>query len=275
MSQVDLKEKKIKTAHSDIFYYTDTSAEDNRTVVFLHGLSANHTTWLNLLPIFRNAGFNTLSPDLRGHGKSDKEKRRENYKLDVFTSDLLQMFNAEKLDKVILVGYSFGGLIAMDFADKHPERVENLILVSSGMGNPAKYMWFGFIKKTTEKILEVLAWALRWQKRKEYIYYRHGASRNYWHSVWIGLNTMPLDVNIWLFRMQFAELDFAPVLPRMKVPVLLVKGAKDPFLSDKEAGDMLKLLPQAKLVSSPRLGHFVASRSQAELAEIILNYLRK
>lgn len=275
MPSLELKENKLKTARGDIFYYSDISAPQRETLVLLHGLSANHTTWLNLLPFFKNSGLNVLAPDLRGHGKSDKSKDLRNYTMDAYTEDLAAILELENLNKVVLVGYSFGGLIALDFALKHPERVKKIILVSSGMGNPSKYMGLEFLKKISGGFLDFLSWALRWQKRREYIYYRHGASRHYWHSVWIGLNTMPLDVNMRLLKMQFAALDFAPLLPRIKAPVLLVKGAKDPFLSDREAEDMLALLPEGKLISSGRLGHFVASRSQAELAEIILDYLKR
>ncbi len=277
-----IAEKHIATPNGDIFYYSDSGAHPadsvqagDRTVVFLHGLSANHTTWLKLMPRFREAGFNTLAPDLRGHGKSDKAKRRENYKLEVFTEDLKQILDKENIRKIILVGYSFGGLIALDFADKYPDRVEKLVLVSSGMGNPGKYMHLEFIKYIAGKFLDFIGWLLFWQSRRQYIMYRHGESKHYWHSVWIGLNTMPLTVNMWLLKMQFAELDFKDILPRIKAPVLMVKGAKDPFLSQREAEDMLKLLPHAELISSPELGHFVASRSPQALADIILRYLLK
>ena len=55
-----------------------------RTVMLLHGLSSNHTTWLNFMETLAARGIRSIAPDLRGHGFSDKSKHKAWYALSVF-----------------------------------------------------------------------------------------------------------------------------------------------------------------------------------------------
>ena len=50
-STPNLKEKYIETESGKIFYYLDDDFPNKPTAVFLHGLSANHTTWLQVIKI--------------------------------------------------------------------------------------------------------------------------------------------------------------------------------------------------------------------------------
>lgn len=242
--------------------------------VLLHGLSANHTTWLRLADDLHKAECNTLAVDLRGHGDSDKSKIWSNYALPQFTEDLRLIVEEEKLEKVFLAGYSFGGFVALDYARTYPEKTLGMVLVSTELGNPLIYRHLNFLTPLGYAVLWLLAILLKWQKRKEYIYYRHGASRGYWHSVWIGLNTMPLTVNLWLL-MQYAHIDLRGKLGGIKVPAVIVRGKQDPFVTQQEAEDMCKMIAGSRLIVSEKLGHFVASRSQDEVAGIILDAIKR
>ena len=71
-----------------------------------------------------------IAPDLIGHGASAKP--RGDYSLGAYASGIRDLLVALGHDEVTIVGHSLGGGVAMQFAYQFPERVERLVLVSSG-----------------------------------------------------------------------------------------------------------------------------------------------
>ena len=273
MTSPILEEKFVETASGKIFYYLNDNFPNRPTAVFLHGLSANHTTWLEVIKILHENGYNSLALDLRGHGSSLKRKNRSLYKLPVFTDDLKRIIEIEKIKEFFLVGYSFGGSIAIDYAIKYPDSLLRLVLISANHTNPLEYKGTRFLTPLGYGLLNVLAFLLLWQKRKKYYYYKQGESRGYWHSVWIGLNTMPLAVNFWMLA-QMGQLNFKKTIGNIKTPTLVIRAQNDPFLSAAEARDIIKAIPRAEIAIPKHPSHFLASRAQEEIAQIILDFVK-
>ena len=71
-----------------------------------------------------------IAPDLLGHGASAKP--RGDYSLGAFASGVRDLLVALGHERATIVGHSLGGGVAMQFAYQFPERVERLVLVSSG-----------------------------------------------------------------------------------------------------------------------------------------------
>lgn len=266
-------EKSIETKLGRIVYYADQVNPQSPTVVFLHGLSSNHTTWLEFMAALRAQGYNSLALDLRGHGHSDKTKRKSNYQLVNFTQDLQQIIERENLQKVIIIGYSFGGAIALDYAIRYPDFVAGLILVSTNFVSPWKYKHLSFLLPSVKWLVNFLAWILIWQKRKEYIYFQQGQSRGYWHSVWIGLNTQPLSLNLWMLRL-IGTVDFSQTLGQIQAPTLMIRAVSDPFLGEREAQDMQKLIIGSQVVTIQSPSHFLPTHNQAEVSQSILDFVK-
>jgi len=74
--------------------------------------------------------FTVIAPDLLGHGDSDKP--RADYSLGANAALLRDLLVALGYASATIVGHSLGGGIAMQFAYQFPERIERLVLVSSG-----------------------------------------------------------------------------------------------------------------------------------------------
>lgn len=274
MNEFAPAERFVETERGKIFYYQDRSFSQRPTVVLLHGLSANHRTWDQVAWRLHEHGYNTITVELRGHGHSDKSKDKRFYELPVFREDLRQILAREAIQKPILVGYSFGGVIALDYAINYSAALAGLVLISANHANPLEYRGLGWLTLPAKTFFEFIAWTLRWQERKNYYYYRQGMSRGYWHSVWIGLNTMPLSVNLWML-LQMAKLDLRNRLHQVKVPTRIVRAPRDPFLSKREAAEMQTGIPRAEIVVTRNFSHFLASRAQDEIGQIILDFLDK
>jgi pimeloyl-ACP methyl ester carboxylesterase len=105
------------------------------TVVFLHGLVMdNLSSWYFAAATQTTRVADVVLYDLRGHGKS--ERPASGYGLEDQVADLLGVLDGVgATDPVYLVGNSFGGLLALAFAIRHPSRVAGLVLVEGHFGD--------------------------------------------------------------------------------------------------------------------------------------------
>ncbi|HCX28026.1 MAG: hypothetical protein AUJ39_01575 [Parcubacteria group bacterium CG1_02_42_13] len=273
MTDFHLPKKSIDTQNGKIFYWLGNSFPGRPFVILLHGLSSNHTTWLSTINVLHANHYNSLAPDLRGHGFSDKTKQRDLYALNVFSRDLQEILVAEQIKNFVLIGYSFGGQVAVDFTARYQGCAKGLILISTNIAPPLKYLKLNFFTSIVVAGLNFLAMLLFWQKRRNYHYYEHGRAVGYWDSVWDGLRTMPLAVNLWLLAQAF-KADLRNAIKQIKIPATLFYGQNDAYIAKKEINDTAKALPQAQLIISKNQGHFIGTNSQAETARIILNFLK-
>jgi pimeloyl-ACP methyl ester carboxylesterase len=98
-------------------------------LLLLHGLGCSHRTWLPVLDSLARR-YTVIAPDLLGHGASDKP--RGDYSVGGFANGMRDLLTVLGIDTVTVVGHSFGGGVAMQFAYQFPERTERLVLVASG-----------------------------------------------------------------------------------------------------------------------------------------------
>lgn len=273
MSESRLQQKWLQTDNGNICYFSNQPLNDQPTLVLLHGLSSNHTTWSETISFFQKK-FNCLAPDLRGHGHSDKTKKRSCYRIPIFSEDLKKIIEIEKLSNVILVGYSFGGFIALDYTIRYPDSVTALVLISTNHVNPLRYKGINFLTPLGYGFLSLLAWLLLWQKRKNYYYFDQATASGYLHSTFKGYTTMPLSINFWMLS-QAAYLNFDREIAQITCPTLIIKASKDSFLSDKEANEMSKKIQNSKLVTIDEPTHFLASRYQEKIIKVTEDFLRE
>jgi len=98
-------------------------------VLFVHGLTGSYRHWEHLVDALAE-DHRVLAPDLFGHGQSAKPMG--DYSLGGHAATLRDLLDRLGIDRVTLVGHSLGGGIAMQFCYLFPDRVERLVLVSSG-----------------------------------------------------------------------------------------------------------------------------------------------
>jgi pimeloyl-ACP methyl ester carboxylesterase len=100
-------------------------------MVLIHGVGSSHACWddvASLLPRDRAI----IRYDLRGHGRSQAPDGP--WTIDDFVADHLQLLRRLSIDVADTVGFSLGGLIAQRLAVKHPEVVNNLVVIGAVAG---------------------------------------------------------------------------------------------------------------------------------------------
>ena len=237
-------------------HYQDTGPSKNAIpILFLHGFGASLQTWDTWAQAL-SEDYRVVSVDLPGFGLTGEDP--SGIYTDQRSVEVLEAFLKElNIPKVVLVGNSMGGKFAWQFAARYPNQVTKLVLISpDGYASPG--IEYG-------KKIEVPAIA---------DLYRYFFSR-----MFLVMNLKPAYANpntlndalvnryydlmlapgvrgAILARMQQTVLqDPVPSLASIQVPTLLIWGEKDAFIPISNSNDYLKVMPNAKRVSLPNIGH--------------------
>ena len=108
----------------DTFYLLNK--KENTPIVLIHGVGLNHKIWEPQINSFSNT---ILAYDILGHGNTPLKKSQISF--DDFSLQLLNLIDELKFEKIHLVGFSIGSLIARNFASKYNNRLESLTLLCS------------------------------------------------------------------------------------------------------------------------------------------------
>jgi len=102
-------------------------------VVCLHGLNGSTDSFAAVEPQLRAAGLRVLLFDWYGFGLSSATRKRLNHETYVEQLvDLLDALGVGPEERLLLLGFSMGGVVAVEFAVRYPLRVERVLLVAPG-----------------------------------------------------------------------------------------------------------------------------------------------
>ena len=118
-------------------------------LVLIHGIAGSSATWEAVLPALARR-YTVVAPDLLGHGESDKP--RHDYSLGAYANMVRDVMIALGIDRATIVGHSFGGGVAMQFAYQHPSRCERLVLESSGGLGPEISWMFRALDRARRRV---------------------------------------------------------------------------------------------------------------------------
>jgi pimeloyl-ACP methyl ester carboxylesterase len=127
---VPVAERKIMLHGRRVSYLESGADSGGPVVVLLHGLGGSSSTWSPVMALL-GPHAHVIAPDLLGHGRSAKP-RDGDYSLGAHAAGLRDLLVAIGLDRATVIGHSFGGGVAMQFAYQFPELIERLVLVASG-----------------------------------------------------------------------------------------------------------------------------------------------
>ena len=110
-------------------------------VVFLHGEPTWSFLWRTVIPPVRDAGFRCVAPDLVGFGRSDKPTDMGFYSHQRHVELAGTLLEDLDLRAATMVVHDWGGPIGLQLAVDHPERIERLVILDTGL-------WTGYQKMT-------------------------------------------------------------------------------------------------------------------------------
>ena len=246
-------------------------------LLLLHGFTGSTETWRDLRERL-GAGRNLLAVDLPGHGRADSPADPAQYALDHVADRLAHMLDAQGTERVVPLGYSLGGRVALRLALRHPARVAGLVLegTSPGIADPAERAARVRADAELADRIErdgIVAFVNEWERL----------------PIWSTQASLPESVRARLrakrlmgnpiglansLRGAGAGAD-APVTDRLReiaVPVLLIAGALDePYVA--HARTMGRVLPRARVAVVPDAGHAVHLEQPDAFASLVAGFL--
>jgi proline iminopeptidase len=227
--------------------------------------------------------------DQRASGQSTGSDTPELLNASSFVSDLAQIYASLNISKPILLGHSFGGLLAMVFGLRYPDRVAGLILVDS---DPAsKSLWSRYPER------------LRPQKQEDLAELAEIRSRAGWQSDptrvarYFELSLKPFFCNeskmpsgfghrfasatpenlfgtAPLVRATFGEWDLYPQLGKLRVPTLIVVG-NESIYPEEAVFRLQQSLPVSELAKLSEVAHFPQIEATDAFAQIVAGFIRR
>jgi pimeloyl-ACP methyl ester carboxylesterase len=100
------------------------------TFVLVHGAFIGGWSWRWLAPYLRDAGHEVHTPTLTGHGER-VHLASPQVNLDTHIEDVVNVLHFEDLTGVVLVGFSYGGMVVAGVADRVPDRIAHIVYLDS------------------------------------------------------------------------------------------------------------------------------------------------
>ena len=231
-------------------------------ILILHGWRVPVERYFPLENLFLKAGFKVFVPQLPGfetdkkHTGSDRmgspgvERIRKSivrgYTLDNYIDFVINFLKQKKIDKVFLVGHSFGGRVAIKLSTLHPEKVKALLLT----GVPAirdknlKRTIFLILAKLGKAACTIPPFCLLKQGARKILYGVAG-EWNYYQTNGVLKQTFKKIVNE----------NLEPLLSKIKIPTLLLWGEKDQIVPVSIAQKIFAKIPKTDLIIISNTSH--------------------
>jgi pimeloyl-ACP methyl ester carboxylesterase len=229
--------------------------------------------------------------DPRGTGGSDPAGDPAGYEIDDYASDLEELREHLGLERMRLLGHSHGGVAAISYAARHPERVAQLVLASTlprhgpqqeaamqeALKRRASEPWYADAREALDTELEgnfrtgseLMALCLRMMP---FYFARYGdAERTYVESM-AGEELCVDALRLWETNV-FEQFDLRPLLPRLTMPTLVITGTDDFITGPACSAELSQGIPSAETVVVPGAGHMIFVEAPAPFREAVLSFL--
>ncbi|WP_394937860.1 alpha/beta fold hydrolase [Psychromicrobium sp. YIM B11713] len=263
---------------------TESAPIQERTIVVVHGFRGDHhglERVVEALPRHR-----LVMPDLPGFGESTAFRGRE-HNIASYSEFLAEFLDALGFgQEVVLIGHSFGSIVASHFVAEHPGRVSELILINP-IAAPALegprgvlsklaqfYYWasaklpegLGQALLRSGLIVQVMSNTMAKTKDPELLRFIHAQHHAYFSSF------ANRDMLLEAFKASISG-NVRQVAQQLSLPTLLVAGEKDEIAALPAQQRLLAQLPHGELTVIDDVGHLIHYETPGEAAQAIERFL--
>jgi pimeloyl-ACP methyl ester carboxylesterase len=260
----------VETGTRDIFVQANglrhhllgRGSPGNPVLMMVHGLAGQAHSFDSIATHLAEK-YHVYCLDVRGRGETEWGPA-DGYHTDNYVADLEAVREALGIRRFMLAGASMGGIITMNYAAKHQDRVSKVVINDigpeidpRGMARIAEYV--GHAPEAFPDMKAVVK------------YYRENYAPMVEHlpddqvEAFARWNVRKNDVGVYVWKMDPAvrqvgnqrrpALDPWDAVRKITCPVLIVRGAASDILSLETANRMIEEMPNARLVEVPRVGH--------------------
>ncbi|MEE1057435.1 MAG: alpha/beta fold hydrolase [Acutalibacteraceae bacterium] len=293
MSFINISGKKI--------YYESYGENHTPVLVYLHG--GPGASCLDFTNTAKALGkqIKVVSFDQYGVLRSEIISDNEPYTMEIQAKLIDEMRRKMNIKSWSVLGHSYGGALAVLYADKYPDTVDKIILecpcldFTDSAKSIAAYLSdyiFNLGDKTAISLCERIQ---NYNDQNNDVvvdilnlleYVKEMELRNYLHSISFdkyisSFSTIGITDDMWakaekhlikLIEDGAITKNYLPILKKLNKPILLLKGKYDPACSDNQV-NYINDLPNATIVEFEKSGHFPRIEEQEKYIETVLNYL--
>lgn len=250
----------------------EKSYENNITLIFLHGSPGQISNWKYQIKYFKEY-YRTIAFDQRGYGESDKPKRAP---LDDYIKDLEQLMKTLNVqeDTAILVGHSFGGVVAQEYAVDH--KIKGLVLIGS-------------LPRFKPDIFDKIIWYLPSFIWKPILFTVNPLTLKLYKTVYFSPNVDEkiylefmddnkeyiegLPSHVFRYLKELKGYDATSRLEKINIPTLIIVGKYDQVTPVSYSEEIHKHIPNSTLKIIDDAGHMVIYEKANEVNELIHKYI--
>jgi proline iminopeptidase len=225
--------------------------------------------------------------DPRGTGGSDPAS---DYQIADYASDLEELRERLGLERMLLFGHSHGGVVAIEYAARHPERVERLVLASTlarfgaeqnaametAIAARAGEPWYDDALAALQTELEgnfetgreLMDLTLRMMP---FYFASYGDEERAYIASLAGDELCVDALRLWEKEI-FERFDLRPRLPELTMPTLVIAGSED-FITGPRAAEDLAAIPGVETIVLDGVGHMIFVEARERFREAVLSFL--
>lgn len=252
-------------------------------ILALHGHPGSGAS----LSVFTNhlsKRFQTIAPDLRGYGQSRFQSK---FEMQDHLTDLEALLDRLQIEKCLILGWSLGGILAMELALKFPQRITGLILIATAAqpwGNHPPISWQDNLYTGLAALLNYVKPGWKWNietfgKRSlfRYLIQQHTPSTYKYiaqSAIPAYLQTSPSATRA-LYTAIKAGYNRLNDLPHIQCPSLVLMGEGDRHITPDSSRETAKHLPHSQAISYPQTAHLLPWEIPQQILNDIDTWLLK
>jgi pimeloyl-ACP methyl ester carboxylesterase len=251
-------------------------------LLLLHGIAGSSGTWIATMRLLQR-DYTVIAPDFLGHGESAKPPG--DYSLGNHASGIRDFLHMLDIERVTVVGQSFGGGVAMQFAYQFPELCERLVLVDAGgLGREVSLLLRLITLPAVEYVMPVLfpEFVRDWGDPVVRFFGDRGLRSARAVEMWRAYRSLTQRDNRRAFvRTMRAVIDpggqsvnaTSRLYLAAHMPTLIVWGEQDRIIPVAHAYQAHEVIPNSRLEIMPGVGHFPHAEEPVRFVELLRDFL--
>lgn len=238
-------------------------------LIILHGLFGTWENWGAQIKMLAEQ-YDVIAADLRNHGASPHS---DELSYHLMAEDVIELMDKQQLDKVLLLGHSMGGKVAMQLAMDHPARVRKLIVADIAPVNYGRHhddVFQGLFNVELEGLKSRSAADKQLAEHVEIPGVRAFLLKNLQRDK---DGNFGWKMNLEALHREYHEISAAPQQGRYEGPTLFIKGGDSDYLKPEYAEAIQSRFPDASFKIIEGTGHWLHAEKPAAFNRIVERFL--
>ncbi len=265
----------VKSPDGIDIYYEKILGKKEITVVLLHGLGGELTAWNEEREKLTKKGFSTIAIDLRGHGFSGRPHDPAQYEMSYFVQDVEEVIKVEHVEKYILVGHCFGGMVTLSYVTSSTQKPLGIILVDTSYKAP-------FLSTLhadpilLQKMFKILASVTPDTHKNEQVDFSF-----FQGTTDFSISRLLSDIlrtslkSYFLLCEVIVGFNILDLLQKISVPTLIMEGTQDHIMPPAIAQELNGRIKNSEMVYIKGGNHIVIINNPGEVAGNIVQFLKQ